>query len=98
MIWVLVAQGTNQLKIPALVWTDGGKALDDCKELFGDKFTQAEDEKGCASFRWVPTDDEFPKAVTKKVFTRYYNGCGGCEAVKLMCVAEGQPFVHWDLD
>ena len=93
MLWVLVGEGANALEIPALVWTDKEVALNKCKELLGEKFKERENN-GKVSYRWNGLSDE----AIKNIYTHYYDGCGGCDAVTLQSIEEGTPFVGWDLD
>lgn len=96
MIWVVIGQGANCLRIPALVFTSEKRALTLCKDVLGDDFTTTKDDNGgITSYTWKSKKYAFSKEQYEKFFFYHYEGC---YQFILMPIEEGKPFVAWDLD
>ena len=92
-MWVLIGEGPNDVKIPALIFPDKETALKTCKEIFAGI-------ECSPKLRWTcrRCDYEFPEKIIKRLYKSYCGGCGVCYAAQLVEVEFGKPFVGWDLD
>ena len=97
MITVLVGYGPNGIAIPALVFSSMEEGLLKCQELLGTDNMKNVKVNEKYEYIWM-WDDEIPMDLAKKIYKDYYGGCGECYSVVLREVAEGEPFVCWDLD
>ena len=97
----LVARGPNDIMIPSLVFSSLEKGLEECKKILGEDY-KTHDISGKTMYQWHLLKKEkkykIDKEITDQLFTSYYDGCGGIEAVVLREVDEGTPFVAWNLD
>jgi hypothetical protein len=92
-MWVLIGLGANDLKIPALVFADRDSAQLKCIEIFG----HAPDGIGRnGRYYWNIKDGD--QETPLKMYTSYYDGCGGVYRAELREVIPGTPFVPFNLD
>jgi hypothetical protein len=93
-MFALIGQGTNDLEIPAMFFSSKEAALTKCQEIFGTEGRVRKD----GSLSWKIGEDKDGYAIVNRMYTSYYDGCGGCYDAKLIEIADGTPFVSWNLD
>jgi hypothetical protein len=97
MVTVLIAHGTNGLKIPCRIFSDMGTGKAVCDEIFEGKGRKPPEVMDKSVMYYVDAEDE-DKELSETLFTDYYYGCGGPGPFELKEVEFNTKFVGFDLD
>jgi len=97
---VLVAYGANSLEIPCRIFEDIETGSKRCEEIFGVPGTVRSNGMVVWTYKDVNLEDgsEQSEAISNKLFTNHYYGCGGPDRFVLKEVASNEAFTCFDLD
>ena len=99
MITVLIAGGPNSVEVPCRIFPDMATGRKRCEEIFGVPGRESSDAV-IWGFKEIDLDttSESNTAVSEKLFTSHYYGCGGPGPFTLKEVPFDEAFVGFDLD